>query len=153
MKLRWINILSIFILLMGLAGVRFFQYQLFYDPLEEYFHLDFHAMPLPEIDYLLLLFSYSLRFILNSILSLGVLWLLFRSSGYIRASLWVYLFAFIALVIMVIISLNFNSDFSKMVLFYSRRFLIHPLLLFILVAGGYLLKLKNIPVINDRRQN
>ncbi|GAL74771.1 hypothetical protein JCM19275_3626 [Nonlabens ulvanivorans] len=53
-----------------------------------------------------------------------------------------YLFAYIILIVAFTLLIDADSSFMKMALFYIRRFLIQPILLFILVAGFYFLKTK-----------
>ncbi|MBF4985805.1 exosortase F system-associated protein [Nonlabens mediterrranea] len=132
----------IIILLVLLVLVRLFEIPLFNDPLYAYFHSDFQLYDLPDIDLWSVIASTSLRFLLNMVLSIWILWFLYKRESYIRASLWVYLFAFILLLIAFILLIDADSNFMKMALFYARRFLIQPILLFILVPGFYFLKNK-----------
>jgi len=125
-----------------LVAVRFFEEIIFYDPLNDYFHGDFQALPLPVMDLTLLMFSNSLRYLINGVLSIGILWMLFKSAAYIKAGLWVYLFAFLLLNVLFLMVLQWETDLSKMILFYTRRFILHPILLFVLIAGGYFLHTK-----------
>lgn len=122
-----------------LVSVRFFESVLFYDPLNEYFHNNFQTMPYPEMELGKLLLSNSLRFLINCVTSLWILWFLYKSRIYVKAGLWVFLFAFVLLTAMMLALLQVETDLAKMTLFYTRRFLIHPILLFILVAGCYYL--------------
>lgn len=131
------------LLIMGLVAVRGFEDVLFNDPLKNYFNSDFQLRPVPAVSTLEQLAITSLRFLLNMVLSLWILWFLYKEISYINASLWVYLFAYVLLIGSFYFLLSVNSDLGKMGLFYVRRFLIHPLLLFVLVAGFYFLKNKN----------
>lgn len=142
MRLKFLDILLVGLMIVLLASVRFFQNHFFYDPLDVYFHTDFQSMPIPKMNTALLLLSNGLRYLINVALSISILWVLFKSRSYLKASLWVYLFAFILLNIVFMVTLQFEVSLSKMALFYTRRFIIHPLLLFVLVAGGYFLKTK-----------
>ncbi|SCY25179.1 exosortase F-associated protein [Nonlabens sp. Hel1_33_55] len=146
---RLLQICAVAILLVLLVCVRYFQHDLFYDPLDEYFHGAFQSMPFPEMKTMWLFLSNSLRYSMNAIISLAIIWVLFKSASYIKAGLWVYLFAFIVLNVLFFVTLQFEASLSKMALFYTRRFLIHPLLLFVLVAGGYFLKTRNAALIAD----
>ncbi len=143
MSRKTFSVVGVIIALVLLAAVRYLQAYVFYDPLESYFHDNFQALPIPDSNLPLLLLSNGLRYLVNGCLSLAIIALLFKAASYFKASLWVYAFAFVLLNIVFVISYQFDTDLSKMVLFYSRRFIIHPLLLFILVAGGYFLKVKN----------
>jgi exosortase F-associated protein len=79
---------------------------------------------------------------LNSAISIGILYFLYKKRPYIKASLWIYAFALAILSPLFIILLQYESDFAKRALFYIRRFMIHPILLFVLVAGFYFLEQK-----------
>ncbi len=140
---RIISAIVILILIAGLVAVRAYEDVMFLDPLKAYFHADFQLRDIPDVDLINQIAITSLRFLMNTILSLGVLWFLYKKGSYIKASLWVYLFAFILLTVAFGFLLEANSDLGKMGLFYVRRFLIHPLLLFVLVAGFYFLMQKN----------
>lgn len=131
------------LLIIGIVLIRYFEVPLFQDSLNDYFHSDFQNIPIPDIGLWETVVSTSLRFLMNMVLSLWILWFLYKSEDYINASLWVYLFAFIILIIAFIALMQLNGQWVKMALFYVRRFLIHPLLLFILVAGCYFLKTRN----------
>jgi exosortase F-associated protein len=140
---RLVSAFVILLLIAGLIAVRAFEDVLFLDPLKAYFHVDFQLRDIPDVNLLKQIAITSLRFLINTILSLCILWFLYKKASYIKASLWVYLFAFVLLTVAFGFLLEANSDLGKMGLFYVRRFLIHPLLLFVLVAGFYFLKQKN----------
>ena len=138
-SIGFLDVAAIVGLIVFLIGVRFFQHSIFYDPLDPYFHGNFQAQPIPEMNIFKLFLSNSLRYLLNGVFSIGILWMLFKSSSYIKASLWVYLFALVLLNAVFLLMLQWEIPIAKMALFYSRRFIIHPLLLFVLVAGGFYL--------------
>jgi exosortase F-associated protein len=144
MQNRIISTVFVILLLAGIVAIRFFQQDLFYDPFDEYFHTNFQALPFPEVDLWKWMFSNSIRFLLNSSMSIGIIWFLYKSAAFVKAGLWVYGFAFIILTIAILILLQLDATLAKMALFYTRRFLIHPLLLFILVAGCYYLKSRKV---------
>jgi exosortase F-associated protein len=131
------------LLVAGLVAVRGFEDLFFPDPLKVYFHSDFQLRPVPPVSMLEQIVVTSLRFLANMILSLWIVWYLYKKKAYVNASLWVYLFAYLLLMVAFCLLLTADSDLGKMGLFYVRRFLIHPLLLFVLVAGFYFLQHKN----------
>lgn len=139
---RVFSFMIITVLLVLIVCVRFFEVELFNDPLNNYFHSNFQKHPVPTMNYLQLIAGTSLRYLLNMVISIWLLWYLYKKETYINAALWVYLFAFGILMIAFVFLLNADSNFLKMALFYVRRFLIHPILLFILVAGFYFLRVK-----------
>jgi exosortase F-associated protein len=140
---RLFSFVMVLLLIAGLVAVRGFEDLLFSDPLKLYFQADFQLKPVPALDVFQQIAGTSLRFLVNMVLSLWIIWFLYKKMDYIKASLWVYLFAYLLLMIAFYFLLDASSDLGKMGLFYVRRFLIHPLLLFVLVAGFYFLKQKN----------
>lgn len=139
---RFFSFIIITVLLVLIVCVRFFEVELFNDPLNNFFHSNFQKYPVPTMNYLQLIAGTSLRYLLNMVISIWLLWYLYKKETYINAALWVYLFAFGILMTAFVFLSNADSDFLKMALFYVRRFLIHPILLFILVAGFYFLRIK-----------
>lgn len=127
-----------------LVCIRIFEVPLFQDPLHVYFHGPFQNTPLPVLDKGVVIASTSLRFFLNMICSLGIIYFLFKKVPFVKGALWVYLFSFILLLILFLFGLNISSEYGSMLLFYSRRFLIHPILLFVLIAGFFYLKEKEL---------
>ncbi len=131
---------AVIFLIVGLVLVRVFEHSLFYDPLNAFFNGAFHGMPLPEINSWKIGFAVSTRYVLNVLLSLGIIYFLYKDRNYIKASLWVYLFTLIILLPILIILIQMEGEFVKRAIFYIRRFLIHPIILFVLVAGFYFLR-------------
>jgi exosortase F-associated protein len=139
---RLVNYAFIALLLIGLAAVRFFEHQLFYDPLLTYFDLFIPSRPLPEIIRSNLFLSLAFRYVINMALSLGIIWFLYKRKDFIKASVWVYVLTGIILMLAALFLLDTDSGTGKMALFYVRRFLIQPIWLFVLVSGFYWLKRK-----------
>lgn len=138
MKLhRFNSILLVAISLIGLISVRVFAGNLFYDPFNLYFKSNFQLLPLPEFDSLLFIISIVFRYGLNLIFTLIIIWALYKSKEFVKGTLWVYVLAFVVLISAFFILSIFDYEWVKMSLFYVRRFLIHPILLFILVPGFY----------------
>ncbi|WP_124979601.1 exosortase F system-associated membrane protein [Nonlabens xiamenensis] len=134
---NWYSAAMVVMLVLLLVAVRAFEDWLFVDPLKSYFQAGFQTTPLPEFNGFSLLMFTALRYLVNMVISLWIIWFLFKKNALVAAGLWVYLFAFLGLLFTFIILLSLDSEWGKMALFYVRRFLIHPILLFILVAGFY----------------
>lgn len=125
------------LLFLALIGVRVGQHALFYDPLISFFHGEFKLQPLPDLSihkYLVFIF---LRYLINALISLAVLYLAFRSLAHLKFALFIY--GVIGLASMIALSwfLVTNDPENHMPLFYVRRILIHPLLLVILLPAFY----------------
>ncbi len=134
---RSIKIIAILILILLLVAVRGFESDLFYDPLIQFFKTDHTTGSLPAFDALKLLGSISLRFFANTLLSLTILWVLFRERGIIKLSLLIFLTFYVLLMIAYCYFLFYSNTADYIALFYVRRFLIQPLILLILIPAFY----------------
>ena len=122
----------------ALVLVRYQQEFLFYDPLLSFFEGTYlNSDELPGINPIALIINTSLRYWLNSALSILLLVLVFRSSEIYKLALLIYACAFLVLIILFTIAiLNYSSGLT-MWLFYIRRFLIQPVFILILVPAFY----------------
>jgi exosortase F-associated protein len=120
-----------------LVLVRLFQEQLFYDPFLHYFKGEnYHGKPLPQYDNLRLGLSLFFRYGLNTLLSLGILWLVFKDKSILKLSGVLYGVFFIVLIAAFYIVLS-ADDPNMLVLFYIRRFIIQPLFLILFIPAFY----------------
>ena len=125
------------VLVLLLAGVRAFESQLFYDPFLVYFKKDYLESPLPEYNPLMLFFGLLFRFFLNSILSLGILYTIFRDREMIQFASVLYFFFFVILMVVFFCFLFLYADRNNMMLFYIRRFLIQPIFVILFIPAFY----------------
>ncbi len=141
---RILKIFGVIILASFLVLIRAFEDILFYDPLLHFFEIDYKSMPLPKMDAFALQTGVALRFLLNTIISLAILWLVFKDRQIIKLSLILYSFLF-SILFMAFSFIIFTSEESSghFVLFYVRRFLIQPLFLLILLPAFYFQKYKS----------
>ncbi len=138
-----LRLLGIGVLVVLLVLVRLFEHQLFYDPLIDFYRYGGHlAMEVPQIIFPKLLLNISLRYWLNTITSLVILFVAFRDKNIVKfaALLFTLLFG-ISITTFSIIYFNLNSE-NVMGLFYVRRFLIHPIFILILLPAFYYYRLK-----------
>jgi exosortase F-associated protein len=131
-KLRWLAVAAMALLL---AGVRAFEDILFYDPLLDYYKTDFTALPWPEMDSFRLSVSLFFRYFVNTVLSLGILYAIFRSMSTVKFATLLYVLFFVVLIFAFFIAMAFDTD--KMLVFYIRRFLIQPMFLLLFVPAFY----------------
>lgn len=131
------------VLVVFLALVRMFEKQLFYDPFLVYFEGDYVKLPLPEFDGLQLFFGLFLRFLLNTVLSLAILYFLFRDKEMITFVSFLYVILFVVLIVAFFCVLHFFKNQENLLLFYVRRFLIQPLFLILFIPAFYYQKIKN----------
>lgn len=115
--------------------VRAFASNLFYDPFIEYYKNDYLYQAIPKIDSVKLFTSLLFRYLLNSIISIGIIFLLFKNQ-FIKFTIQFYIIAFIILASLLL--WLFTIEFpNQMILFYIRRFLIHPIFVLLLIPAFY----------------
>jgi exosortase F-associated protein len=132
--------ISLFLICL-LAAVRAFESNLFYDPFLIYFEGDYMSLPLPEFNALLLFLGLLFRYILNTVLSLGIIYFLFKDKEMIKFTSILYLFFFLVLMGAFFFILYFYGSQNNLVLFYVRRFLIQPLFVILFIPAFYFQKL------------
>jgi len=130
--------IAVLVMLVGLlVCIRMFEDKLFYDPLLSFFKTNHSPNILPEFDTIKLLGNVVLRFLLNTAISLSILWIVFQDKGILKLSSVLYLLLLIILLIVFVVLLFSSESSQHMPLFYVRRFLIQPLFLLILLPAFY----------------
>ena len=124
-------------LLLLLVLIRTYEDVLFYDPFLNYFKSSYHNISIPKIEYIPLFFGLLFRYVMNTILSLAIIFVLFKDIEAIRFASLVYLIFFIILILLFFVVLSFFGESSKMTLFYIRRFLIQPIFLLLFLPAFY----------------
>ena len=135
------NYLKIGVLIVLLIAVRAFGAHLFYDPFIGYFKRFVYRPELPEYDSLTLFFNVFLRYLLNTILSLGLLFVVFKSKTILKFATVFYAIAFVLLMIAFVVLLQYLKPNEVMPFFYVRRFLIHPIFILLLLPAFYYQKI------------
>ena len=139
LMIKWVGVC---IGVLALIAVRYFQHNLFYDPLIAFFHGDFEGNPLPEFNMTRYVIHLALRYGLNVLISLGIIAWFFQNRQHVQLSALVYGIVGILLFTLLIIWLQDTESTSHIALFYTRRMLMHPLLLFVLFPALYFQDLK-----------
>lgn len=139
-KLR-ILLATLFVLMLAL--IRGYEDVLFYDPFLKYFKADYHNLPLPEVSTISLFFGLLFRYFLNTIMSLSIIYVLFKDIGALKFASVMYLIFFIILAIAFFVVFCFFGETNKMTLFYIRRFLIQPIFLLLFIPAFYYQKQNN----------
>jgi len=137
------KILLVTLLVILLALIRAYEDILFYDPFLNYFKVDYQNLPLPEIESSSLFFGLLFRYFLNAIISLAIIYVLFKDIEGVKFASVLYALFFIILVVAFFFILSCFSEPSKMALFYIRRFLIQPILLLLFLPAFYFQKQNN----------
>ncbi|WP_026914532.1 exosortase F system-associated membrane protein [Christiangramia portivictoriae] len=136
MKKRYKIILIGFMVLL-LAAIRFFEDSLFYDPLIAFFRSDYLLGIIPPMNMAKLMIHLSIRFTLNSIISIAIIYIAFRNRSMIKFSVILYALLYVGAVsAFIFLVLNIERE-HYLALFYVRRFLIHPLFLLVLLPAFY----------------
>lgn len=131
-----------FILSLFLLAIRRYESVLFYDPFLEYYTLDYHKLPLPTMNHFLFVVNLFFRYGLNSIISLLIIFALFKDKEGIKFIALLYVLFFIGLLIAFYFVWFLIEDHQKMTLFYIRRFLIQPLFLLLFIPAFYVQRIK-----------
>ena len=139
-SLRYTMIAALFVLL---VLIRVFESDLFYDPYLLFFKSDYLKIDQPNREVLKLLFFTTLRYVLNSVLSLGIIYLLFMDQSIVKFSLYIYSIAYVVLMFFFIYFVSWPRQEDAFVFFSFRRFLIQPVFLILLIPAFYYYTLKN----------
>lgn len=134
-----IFLLIVFVFL--LAGVRAYENQLFYDPFLVYFERDYKELPLPEFNSIQLFLGLLFRYFLNTIISLGIIYVIFRETELVKFASVLYVLFFLILIIAFYCIIYFYGNHNNLILFYVRRFLIQPILILLFIPGFYYQKI------------
>ncbi|GGI56831.1 exosortase F system-associated membrane protein [Winogradskyella haliclonae] len=131
-----------FVLLVLLILVRAFEDTLFYDPYLLFFENDYLYIDSPRREVAKLVFFTSLRYLINTLLSLGVIYCAFKDIQMIKFSALVYAVAYLCFLIPFLYFVINPRQEDYYLFFNVRRFLIQPILLLLLLPALYYYKLK-----------
>ena len=131
------KIALILILVTLFALIRMFETQLFYDPFLDFFRSEFQLIPLPEFDKFRLLWSLFTRFILNEIISLAIIYVVFKEVELVKFAAILYGIFFLILIIVFFSIIHFYGNTNNLLLFNIRRFLIQPIFVLLFVPAFY----------------
>jgi len=140
LKTKFKNKTAVFfgLLLLGLlVSIRLFENEIFYDPFLLYFKGEFSIHPLPIYNPIKLFFSLAFRFYLNSMLSLALIYLVFKDFKIVKFSTFLFIVFGSILMIAFFFALKFFGEEEKMTLFYIRRFIIQPIFLIVFIPAFY----------------
>jgi len=132
----------LFILFVFLILIRVFESELFYDPYLLFFQNDYLYIDSPRREVFKLTAFTTLRYALNSVISIGIIYLVFKDKSISRFSSLVYVVSFV-LLMLVYLYFVVNPRQEDYYLFFNiRRFLIQPIILLVLLPAFYYFKLK-----------
>lgn len=126
------------ILLFGLlAAIRFFEEQLFYDPYLSFFKNDYLYIDNPRREVFKLAAFTTLRYVLNTIISLEILYVFFKDKSIVKFSALIYTLAYFILFLLFLYFVMNPKQEDYYLFFNIRRFLIQPLILLLLLPAFY----------------
>lgn len=137
-----VTYILLFVLFTLLVLVRVFENELFYDPYLTFFQNDYLYMDSPRREVFKVTLFTTCRYILNTLISLGILYLFFKDKSIIKFSVMVYVAAFIVLIGLYLYFVISPRQEDYYMFFNIRRFLIQPLFLLLLLPAFYYYKLK-----------
>ena len=132
----------LFVLFGLLVLIRVFENELFYDPYLTFFQNDYLYIDSPRREIFKVTVFTSLRYFLNTVISLGILFVIFKDKSIIKFSVFIYALAFVIL-IAVYLYFVVNPRQEDYYLFFNvRRFIIQPIILMVLLPAFYYNKIK-----------
>ena len=131
------KIAIVIFLVLLLACIRAFESSLFYDPFLAYYKKDYANLPFPELDKFKLFLGLSFRYFLNSLLSLAIIYTIFKDRELTKFASILYIILFVILMILFVGGLCFPIKENPFLLFYVRRFLIQPLFVILFIPAFY----------------
>ena len=134
MKSR-LKYLTVAVLLILIVSIRVLEKRFFNDGLIDFFQHDYLTRPLPDLSITQLLVIDSLRFWLNALLSIAILYLLFKQKHLLKFLFIIYGVFFVIGISAMYYLLSHYQPGEYAALFYVRRLLIQPLLLFLLLPA------------------
>lgn len=136
-----ITYLLVGVLIVFLILIRAFEDVLFYDPYLSFFKNDYLYIDSPRREIAKLVFNTTLRFVLNTSISLAILYLIFKDKSIIKFSSLIYMVAYVLLLIPFLYFVINPKQEDYYLFFNIRRFLIQPLGLILLLPAFYYYKL------------
>lgn len=116
--------------------IRNFERQFFYDPFLDYFEADFNNLPFPQVNVFKLFCGLLLRYFLNTIFSLLLIYNLFPEKENLKFSTILYVVFLVMLLGMFFFILNCFPN-ANWLLFYVRRFIIQPIFVLLFIPAFY----------------
>src|SRR5690554_3709526 len=121
--------------IIGFILIRMYENSWFYDPFLVYFKGSYQNTSFPAFESFRLFFNLFLRYFLNTLLSLGIIYVMFKNKEFLKVACVLYAVFFVVHIAGFYIIVRFTeSDFF---LFYIRKFLIQPLLLLLFLPALY----------------
>ncbi|MCB0474390.1 MAG: exosortase F system-associated protein [Flavobacteriaceae bacterium] len=134
---KWLKIVILGLLVLLLLLIRAFGDNVLYDPFTSYFKNDYLYNTIPKYDTLFMFFNLFIRYLVNALVSLVMIYVAFGKKTYVRFSVRFYIIAFIVLSLVYYLLLRAGMHNGYLFTFYIRRFIIHPVFILILLPAFY----------------
>ena len=134
------KIIAVVVLAGLLVLIRVFENELFYDPYLLFFQDDYLRMDYPKREVFKLTLFTTLRYVLNSLISLGIIYVIFRDKSMIKFAGILYIIAYVILLILFLYYVLNPRQEDYLIFFYIRRFLIQPIFLLLFLPAFYYFK-------------
>ena len=125
----------LFVLFLLLVLIRVFEDQLFYDPYLLFFKNDYLYIDNPRQEVFKLTAFTTLRYVLNTIISLCIIYVIYKDKAMVKFSSAIYTIAYIILLILFLYFVLNPKQENYYIFFNIRRFLIQPILLLLLLPA------------------
>ena len=139
---NYLRYILILLSIVAFAAIRFFENDPFYDPYLQFFKSDYLYIDSPRRETFKLSMFTSLRYVMNALISLFVLYLVFRDKGILKFSTILYVISYLILMALFLYFVINPRQEDYYLFFNIRRFLIQPLILLILLPAFYYDKIK-----------
>ena len=139
---KFITYLSVIVLVIILVLIRLFENTLFYDPYLTFFQNDYLYLDSPRRELLKLVGYTTLRYVLNTLVSLALIQVVFKDLSILKFSTILYAIAFLILLPLYLYFVINPRQEDYYLFFNVRRFLIQPLVLILLLPAFYYQKRK-----------
>ncbi|KAB1068796.1 exosortase F system-associated protein [Tamlana haliotis] len=141
---RAYKIVILSILFLMLILIRYFENSLFYDPYLSFFESDYLYIDSPRREVAKLVGFTTLRYVLNTMISLAIIYVISLDKSMLKLSGIIYTLAFIVLMSIYLYFVVHPRQEDYYMFFNVRRFLIQPIILILLLPAFYYHKLKNV---------
>lgn len=131
---KYILLLVLFLLL---VLIRVFEDELFYDPYLQFFKNDYLYIDNPRREVFKLTAFTTLRYVLNTIISLSIIYVVFNEKSMVKFSSIIFTIAYIVLLVMFLYFVMNPRQEDYYLFFNIRRFLIQPIILLLLLPALY----------------
>lgn len=129
--------MSFSVLVLLLVLIRIFEEQLFYDPYLTFFKNDYLYIDSPRQEIFKLAAYTTLRFVLNTVISLAILFVIFKDKSIIKFSGLIYILAYVIFMSLFLYFVINPRQEDYYLFFNVRRFLIQPLIALLLIPAFY----------------